>query len=69
MGGSIPTTFILMNENLSGYPPHFYNVQQFPYIEYILFIKRRHGIVIVIVTDRSIFLRFNVCQLSHVILY
>jgi len=35
-----------MIENLSGYPPHFNNVQKCSYIEYILSIKSRHGIVI-----------------------
>ena len=46
MGGIDPPTFIPMNENLSGYPPHFNNVQKFSFIEYILSIKRRHRIVI-----------------------
>jgi len=31
--GDRSLTFIPMNENLSGYPPHFENAQKFSYIE------------------------------------
>jgi len=33
--GINPPTIIPMNENLSGYPPYFNNVQNFSYIECI----------------------------------
>ena len=44
--GGIDPHFYWNELKLSGYPPHFNNVQQFSYIEFIFSIKSRHRIVI-----------------------